>query len=152
MGSYGVTTLQGTGRLVMASADGAPEWKTGGITIDWTKVPAAVTNDATIAGDGTLVKAGDQYLRYGQVVAKITTGGKFGVHDTSASDGRQTLANGNCFIVNTTVLKSEVGSDHPPVFGGGKAWEDRLLIGNGTNVSTIATLLGAMPRLFPVRD
>jgi hypothetical protein len=152
MGSYGVTTLQGTGRLVMASADGAPEWKTAGLTIDWTKVPAAVTNDATIAGDGTLVKAGDQYLRYGQVVTKVTSGGKYGVHDTSASDGRQTLANGSCFIVNTTVLKSELGSDHPPVIGGGKVFTDRLILGNGTNVSTIAQVLAVMPRLVQVVD
>lgn len=54
------------------SADGSPRYKSGGITLDLTTVPAASGSDVTLP-DGSLIKANNQYLRYGQVLTKITT-------------------------------------------------------------------------------
>lgn len=55
------------------SADGAPRFKVGGATIDFTTVPAALGagNDTTLP-DGSVVKGPFQFLRYGQVLARIT--------------------------------------------------------------------------------
>src|SRR5438105_13138303 len=54
------------------SADGNPMYKAGGITLDLTTLAAASGSDTTLP-DGSVVKANNQFLRYGQVVAKITT-------------------------------------------------------------------------------
>lgn len=66
--------------------------------------------------------------------------GLFGPYDSGASDGRQTLARGHCFILNETVLQTGaagitgVASDNPAVFAGGLVWKARLGIG-GVNPS-----------------
>src|SRR5438552_2289338 len=54
------------------SADNSPAYKPGGVTVDWATV-VALSNDATLA-DGSTVKAPNKYLRYGQVMTKITSG------------------------------------------------------------------------------
>lgn len=141
MPGYGVSTIANYGRSIMASADGAPRWKAGGITIDWSTV-TAVAADVTLA-DGRVVKAGQKYLRYGKVLTKITTGGKFGPYDTAASDGRQTLTRGNCFILNETVIMDQdLHSDHPAVFDGGRVFEDRV-----TDIVDVSTHQIANPSL-----
>ena len=54
------------------SADGCPRYKVGGITIDLTTVPAASGTD-TILPDQSVIKAGAQFLRYGQVMTRMDT-------------------------------------------------------------------------------
>jgi hypothetical protein len=61
-----------TPQVTRVSADNAPQAKPGGITIDWSTV-AALGADATNP-DGSVIKSGLKYLRYGQVVSKITGG------------------------------------------------------------------------------
>lgn len=51
------------------SADGNPQLKPGGITIDWTTVTAA-SGDQTLP-DGTVIKDTLKYLRYGQIMCRI---------------------------------------------------------------------------------
>jgi hypothetical protein len=80
-----------------------------------------------------------------------TGNGKYGPIDTTATDGRQTMTRGECFILNETVVESELGSDHPAVIEGGLVWADRLLV-NGTNQPTLANLLTAFPALQLVKD
>jgi hypothetical protein len=263
MPSYGIFNVGNqTGRPVRVSADGSPERKAGGITIDWTTV-TAVSADTTLA-DGTFVPNGGKYLRYGQVVdligvaaevqtvdlsgaddpnggtwsltvdmgrgsgpqttapvawnvsaadlqtavealdgvsvgdvvvtktgfvytltfagtlgnvpavsatnidltTAVTTvtiavatgtggaasGGLYGPADTSVSDGRQTLANGETFVLDETVVMTDPGSDHAGgAFNGGRVFAARLLVG-GTNQVTLANLLAACPRLVLVKD
>jgi hypothetical protein len=60
-----------TGSGTQLTADGRPEWKTGGVTIDWTTI-AAVGSDTTLP-DGTVIKSGLKFQRYGQLLCKITT-------------------------------------------------------------------------------
>ena len=40
MPTYGRRTLGSTGVAIQVSADGSPEWKAGGVTIDWATVTA----------------------------------------------------------------------------------------------------------------
>jgi hypothetical protein len=55
------------------SADGNPQYKPGGVTLDLATIPAASGSDITLP-DGSVIKANTQYLRYGQVLVKITIG------------------------------------------------------------------------------
>jgi hypothetical protein len=55
------------------SADGSPLYKVGGVTIDWSSVTAVSGSDVTLP-DGSVIKIGQKYLRYGQILTKITTG------------------------------------------------------------------------------
>jgi hypothetical protein len=52
---------------VRVSADGSPLYKAGGVTIDWTTVVAVAGADVTLP-DGDVIRIGQKYLRYGQVL------------------------------------------------------------------------------------
>lgn len=216
------------------SAEGAPRYKQGGITLDLTTITAASGSDITLP-DGSLIKANNQFLRYGQILCKITTppvqtltgtatggtftitlvrpdtqqavttaaiafgasaatvlaaiqavmganqavsatggilgsapvvvtfgnalplatlntslltggtvtianttpalsNGKYGQYDSSASDGRQNLNRGECYIIDETFLVTPAGSQLPAandiiggVFDGGPVYIDRVL-------------------------
>lgn len=260
MSTFGRTVLTpATGRPVAVSADGAPEYKMGGITLDWSTV-TAVGSDTTYP-DGATALAGQKILRYGQILTKITqrevqtltvtgtpTGGQtvltvvvggishtvtvpynataasaqalfdtalgtnvvtvsggalpgtaltvtfnvsenvaamtkvdaytggsspasavatstqgttsrgsYGPYDPSATDGRQTLTRGDCYILDETVFEhAQVGfdvlpSDHPAVIEGGLCWKARLLMTTGTHTlaagPTVSEVEAAFPRL-----
>lgn len=154
--SYGRKTGLGTtGNLIQVNADGRTDWyKMHGVTIDWTTVTAVAGADATLA-DGTVVKIGDKYIRYGKVLAKITASGKYGPAATGAADGRQTLTRGSCFILDRTVVESHLGSDHPPVLEGGPVFADRIASNEnvaGETNPTDASILAAFPSLRYVRE
>lgn len=70
--------------------------------------------------------------------------GKVGPVNTGASDGRQAMARGESYILDRTVLLSELGSDHPPVIEGGRVWRNRLVFG-GSLEPTLANILTAFP-------
>jgi hypothetical protein len=55
-----------SGRPVAVSADGAPEYKMGGVTVDWSTVTAAGSD--TLWPDGTTVLTGQKALRFGQIL------------------------------------------------------------------------------------
>lgn len=131
-------------------ADGSDaDWKTGGPTIDWSTITPAGTD--TPLPDGEVIPAGIRFMQFGEVLARITASGKFGLHRTNAADGRQTLTPGDCFILNKTVREDEAASDHPGVFDGGRVWEARLVVG-GTNQTTLALLKAAFPCLSYAKD
>lgn len=66
----GRTVLSITGTALRVSADGSPEYKTGGLTIDWTTVAAAGGN-SVLPWDNTPILTGQKYLRFGQCLARI---------------------------------------------------------------------------------
>jgi len=150
MASYGRQALTQSGQPVQVAADSHPEWKTGGITLDWTTI-TAVTADTTLA-DGAIIKNGQKGLQFGTILAEITASGLYGPALTTATDGRQTLARGQVGILNETVLQSgydqlvAVASDHPGVLTGGRVWHARIQAG-GAGQPTFATLEAALPRL-----
>lgn len=114
------------GTTIQVSADGRPGAKLAGVTIDWTTVAAVSGSDVTLA-DGVVVKVGEKYLRYGQVIAQITTGGKYGPWDTAAVDGRALLVRGRTFILNRTALANEPADEYPEVIEAGRVWRARLI-------------------------
>ena len=140
------------------SVDGKPEYILGGITIDWTTV-AAVSGADVLLKDGNLIKIGQKYLRYGQVMARITATGKWGPYDPAAADGRQTApaAGVPLCVLDVTHTESVYGgpTTRATVFAsgivGGYIWRDRLIAhattANLANGPTLATLLAALPRL-----
>lgn len=138
-----------------ASSSGGP-LGTGAVTLVFgTFFPILTVNGGSLTG-GTVTPA----------VTNIgATTGYFGPYDPAASDGRQTLARGDCFVLDELVLQYDSGS---PLLGpatdqygsaieGGHVFIDRVLHSGTAAASlaagpTLANLLTAFPRLSPVRD
>jgi hypothetical protein len=261
--SYGRRVLSTSGREIGAAASMSAHWKTGGVTMAWGTVAAAGA-DVKLPDD-TPVKAGQKYLRFGQILCRITqhevetltvngspaggsfsltyideegeshetgaiafdasaaaveaaleavgaevtvtkasnvytvtfddprnvaalvltdndlTGGtsptvavatstqgtadlgKYGPYDPAATDGRQLLTRGECFILNKTVLETGIAggfdagvTDHPAVFDGGPTWKARVLMTTGTHSlaagPTVTEFETAFPRVEYVQD
>lgn len=70
MSTVGYQSLDTTGRPLYVSADGEPEYKTRGVTIDWSTVTAVSGSPVTLL-DGTVIPVGSKYLRYGQVITRM---------------------------------------------------------------------------------
>lgn len=146
------------------SADGSPMYKTGGVTLDWDTVIAVSGTATATLPDGSTI-TGSKYLRYGQVLTKITASGKFGPFDPAVADGRQTLTRGDCFVADQTILQypgggagnSIVNDQVGNVIQGGEVFQDRILH-SGTNTAlvgvgpTLANLLTAFPSFTFAKD
>lgn len=123
------------------------------------------------AGDVELITADASNLTGGVgdtfaiTVANAQPGGRFGEYgpyDPTATDGRQTLRRGECFILNETVLEDGplpgLGgvTNHPAVFDGGPTWKARLLITSGAASleagPTVADFEAAFPRVEYVQN
>lgn len=150
---FGRTATYQTGLPISVSADGRPEVPIGGITIDWSTV-TAVGSDTTL-DDGTIVPTGRKYLLHGTVLCKETSGGnagQYGVYDSVATDGRQNVNRGECYVLEKTLLEvplfgpGVVQSENPPVIEGGVVFLDRVQVG-GAGQPTVAQLLAAFPRM-----
>jgi hypothetical protein len=147
MSSFGTTTLYTGGRGVGIVRAGVPTYKEGGITLDWTTVAAAATSDTTLADD-QVVPANHQYLRYGTVITRITSGAsanKFGPYSQTATDGRQDLTPGDCFLLPYTVVDNDPASDHPGVIDAGDVFPERIT--DLTANPDISDLRAAFPRV-----
>jgi hypothetical protein len=92
MPGFGFNVVDTVGFSISVSADGRPEMKQGGITLDWTTFAVAFGADPTLA-DGVIIHAGDQYCRYGQVLSKIIS---------PANDTITISATGGTFTVTVT--------------------------------------------------
>ena len=177
--TYGIKTLftETLGRTIQVSADGAPKYKAGGVTVDWTSIPACPANGDTYYGktvasgkvtfeDGVEVKTGEKAIRYGSVLVydatqdavSSTTGGYI-----LAVSG--TLVRSQTFIVNETWLEDDYVSSHPGVMDGGRMFRDRIVTsgsapGNGITVyvtggstpPTNAQVEAAMPAVLWALD
>jgi len=124
--AYGRQVLGTIGTTIQLSADGEPGAKLAGVTIDWSTVAAVSGSDVTV-GDGVVVKVGDKYLRYGQVITRITATGKYGPYDPALSNGQELLVRGRAFLLNRTATNTEPADDHPEVIEAGRVWRARIL-------------------------
>jgi hypothetical protein len=153
MAGYGQVAIGQLGsRALSVIADGKPKVKAGGITIDWSTV-AAVAGADVVLNDGTVIPIGFKFLRYGQVVMRITASGKFGPWDIAAADGRQllTAVEGDAFFLNRTVLELDPAGDYGGVACyGGLAYKSRL-IQSGVAAHTLAAgpTLAELLAMFP---
>lgn len=137
----------GAGMVVVTGAAGGPYT----VTFD-----NSLGNVATMAVVDSTTGAG-----HSVVAAPVTEGatgaGKWGPYDPNATDGRQTLTPGECWIINETVIDTGVISglgpvtDHPAVLDGGPVWKARILMTAGSASlaagPTIAAVRTAFPRL-----
>lgn len=84
-----------------------------------------------------------------------TGNGKFGPYDPAATDGRQTLSRGDCWILNKTVLQNNpVGlnvhnSDSPAVFESGRVFKSRLLMTSGAHALAAGPTVTEFEAAFP---
>jgi hypothetical protein len=69
--SFGRNVLGTVGKSIQLSADGKPEMKVAGVTIDWSLVVAHSGADLTLE-DGVVITDGEKYLRYGQPVSRVS--------------------------------------------------------------------------------
>lgn len=92
------------------------------------------------------------------VTTAVGNYGMYGPYDSAATDGRQTLTPGQCWIINSLVIQNGIlgtvttlPSNHPGVLGGGDVWKARVLATSGTHSlaagPTYTELQAAMPRL-----
>jgi len=150
--AFGQQTTTTSGGGTPASADGRPEYKPGGVTIDWSTVPANAS--ATTLADGSVIPAGVKYLPYGLILTRITASGKYGPRQEAAADGREAATRGNTYILNYTIRQDDLHADHPPgVFDGGRVYIDRLkAVTAGAYAATdawTAEVQAALPRVSP---
>jgi hypothetical protein len=68
--NYGRNIIGSTGIPLHVSADGSPEWRQIGVTIDWTTVVAP--GAPVVTPEQLTIPAGFKYLRFGQVVCMVT--------------------------------------------------------------------------------
>lgn len=157
--TWGRRVVDTVGRSIQVSADGFPEFKHAGVSVDWSVVTAVAGADVTYL-DGITVKVGEKALRYGQVLSQITASGKFGPHDPAAVDGRQNIGAafiGSTYIVNETIREDMPASEHPPVLEGGLVYLSRIIQSGGGAASlaagpTLANLKLTFPRLRLVTE
>jgi hypothetical protein len=123
--------------------------------------PIDAGNVAAAVGDTTGLTGGvgDTFaITVTTSTAGLAAGGKFGPYDPNATDGRQTLSRGRCFILNHTVKETgyvpgvTIGeSDHPQVGDGGTVWKDRVLMTSGAHTlaagPTVTEFEAAFPRI-----
>jgi hypothetical protein len=155
--AFGRQVLDQVGVSLQLSADGQPEVKSGGITLDWTTI-AAVGADTTFTS-GFFVPSGEKYIRYGQVVNRIgvvaqvqtitvtgtPTGGNFtiqGVRYDTGATGTAVIPYNATAAVAQPLLDSIFGAGNTTV-GGGALPGAALTVtfngfwGNGQQVMTV---------------
>lgn len=149
--TYGRRILPGgNSRQIMVAANLHDiQWKHGGVTIDWSTVTAA-TSDTTLP-DGNVIPSGGKGMVFGTILCRISASDKYGPYNSGASDGRQTVTRGQCYILNESALFEPPSGgmvtgaiDHPAVFEGGSVWLDRLQIdGSGTATKPSTSVFNA---------
>lgn len=155
-GLKNLTTSSGV--PVSVTYDGHIEWKAGSTKIEWSSVAAVSGSDLVLTADQLTVPVGQKVLVFGQVMAEITATGLYGPFDPAASDGRQTLVNGKCGILNMTVLQNGVlnitagNTDDGNLIEGGRVWYARIRQSVAATHTlalgpTLAELQAALPRL-----
>lgn len=133
------------GRSIQVSADGAPKYKAGGVTVDWANVAAIAGSDVTYE-DGVTVKIGEKAIRYGTILMRHTDGT---YRPALAADGPN-LKRSETYIVNETWLEEDTMSNHPGVIDGGRVFRDRLLVGGA--YPTLAQVEAVMPGIVYALD
>jgi hypothetical protein len=128
MSSFGRSVIAQVGSGNRVSVDGRPDYKVGGVTLDWSSV-AAVSGSAVTLDDGITIAIGEKYLPRGQVITKISNGQIFTITVTAGS-GNVTVTiggqvatfayNANASTIQTAIRGlSTVGSGNATVTGTG---------------------------------
>lgn len=161
--------MSGLGQVAYGSPTGQPlrvaatqpEYKAGGLTIDWANanIAANATAAAITLPDGTVIQPGEKYVRFGTVM-QVTVTSNLQNKAIPVVLGA-TLVKGRVFIMNETVKQSDpYMSDHAGgPFEAGRIYRRRLNTATWTNSAagtvtpeTEANVLAAMPLIQPIDD
>lgn len=149
MSTFGQYSFGKFGSGITVSADGSPVAKVAGVQIGWAGVKAVAA--AYTFKDQDSVEAGEKFIRYGTLVARVTAAsagtlaldanivGKFVPFVGTGAAGQYTAYNGDAtmavstaegdvFIINRSVHEDDVLSDHPEAIDGGRIYKRRLLV------------------------
>lgn len=152
-------TLQAAIRAALADVEFADQITVSKSSFVYTiTFPPELNNVATITVDATGLTGGvgDTFaITVGTTTQGVATAGYYGPYDPAATDGRQTLTRGSCFVLDQTFQEDPTGllgsQNYPPVFDGGQVWRKRLLITTGTHSlaagPTVAEFETAFPRI-----
>ncbi len=140
------------GRSIQVTADGAPKFKAGGVTVDWANVVACPADTGTYYGatvtggyatfeDNVKVAVGEKAIRYGTILMRHTDGTY-----RPALTG-DTLKKSETYIVNETWLEEDRMSNHPGVIDGGRVFRERVIASAGTlnNVAAYTSAAASVP-------
>lgn len=136
--TYGRRTLGSTGIAIQVTADGSPEWKAGGVTIDWSTVTAEAS-DRTLA-DGTVIKAGAKGLEFGTVLTEIAVA-EVQTLTIDATGGTYTLTGNG----NTTAAIAEAATAavvQTAIRGLGGSYSEAVVTGSNGGPYTITFPVG----------
>lgn len=117
---YGRYVIGSTGVPIEVAADGAPEWMPIGVTLDWSTV-TAVGSDTVLSPEGLTVRNGQKYMRFGQVLTKITgqpvntltltgtaTAGTFTLYVTRPDTGAVQVTAAIAYNATSTAVKNAI--------------------------------------------
>jgi len=117
--------------------------------------PASLGNVDAITADGSNMTTATA-ITISTTTAGLSSSDKYGPYDPSASDGRQNLNRGDCWVANRTVLQNSIipslnneVTDHPQVFDGGTAWKQRILMTTGTHSLAAGPTVTEFQTAFP---
>lgn len=137
--TFGRNLITTTGQPVQVTADGYPEWKVGGVTIDWATVPA-VAADTTLL-DGAVIKAGYRGMQFGTILTKITASGLYGPFTPAKTN---TTVNGATVIGAQTMTLTSAANLLPgdvlTIDTAGQAETAQVLSVSGSVVTFVAPL------------
>lgn len=138
MSTYGREVFDKIGSGITVSADGAPKFKAGGITIDWASVADVDANYVFLNED----YMDGKFLRYGTALGRITAAtdttkvGKYVPFGATVAGGTIAKTKGNVVVLNESVHESQRASDHlGGAMEGGRVYARRILVtglGDGT--------------------
>ena len=149
MSTFGQYSFGKVGAGISVSADGSPSTKIAGGQLGWAAI-VAVAADYTFK-DVDFVEAGEKFIRYGTVLARVTAAsagtialdanivGKFvpllgggAAGDYTSYNGDATMAvsiaEGDVFVANRSVHEYDVVSDYAEMIDGGRVYKRRLLV------------------------
>lgn len=153
MSTIGRSKIGQVGTSISVSADGRPERKLGGVTVDWSSVTAVTEN--TTYSDGVQVFTDEKALRYGQVLTLITgaeintislggaTGGNFTLSLASNTTSALNHNVSNATLKSALENFSTIGTGNVVVTGSSGSFTltfnsslgNISLTGNGTNLA-----------------
>lgn len=126
--------------------------------------PTGMGNVPQLTSTNNLTGAGPT-ITHATTTQGLATNGEFGPYDPGATDGRQTLTRGECYVLDETWLETPAGGTFPGlgsveltggVIEAGEMWQDRLIITAGAASlaagPTIANFLAAFPAAFLVKQ
>lgn len=160
MGQERILFTETFGRSIQLSADGAPKYKAGGVTLDWSTVPVVGANGTNYQGvvvanglatfeDGVEVPIGAKAIRYGVPVIRRASDGRY-IYGSAAAFTAEAPTRSECYLVNETWLEEDTFSNHPGVIEGGRVFLARIAASDVASRDASATNATGLPTMAAI--